>query len=308
MFLVVGAGRDDVARVSAQHLFDGGGGGADNGGVLFGHRGADLEKVTDVVLEVRAFGADLFQQRGDLAFYLGQILFDQVAAVDHDAAAVGDAGRRQAGIAFLLLSLAAVDGVDVERGLLCPFGDHRHRGAFGREVGEECPFHLFQHRAHVADGAVAEEGHGAVGDAALRLDLGPPDAAMAKADAVLVQRFGDDDVLDAGRVEAALFGEVGDAAIAAGFLIRRGADLDRAAEIGAGGDEGLGGDDTGGEAALHVAGPAAIDAVALHLGAEGVAGPAMADLDHVVMGVEMDAVAVSGALFPRDHVPARVGG
>jgi hypothetical protein len=39
---------------------------------------------------------------------------------------------------------------------------------------------------------------------ALRLDLRPPDAAMAEADAVLVERLGDDDVIDARLREIAL--------------------------------------------------------------------------------------------------------
>ena len=73
-------------------------------------------------------------------------------------------------------------------------------------------------------------------------------------------------------------------------------------------DERLAGDYGRRQPALHVAGAAAINAVALHLGAEGVAGPAMADLDHVVMGIEVDAITGPGALFPCDHVPARVGG
>jgi hypothetical protein len=46
-------------------------------------------------------------------------------------------------------------------------------------------------------------------------------------------------VLHAGGVEPALFGKVGDAAIAARFLVRRGADLDRAGEIGMGVEERL---------------------------------------------------------------------
>ena len=57
-------------------------------------------------------------------------------------------------------------------------------------------------------------------DLAESFDLGPPAAAMAKADPILVQRFGDDDMLDAGGIEIALFGQIGDAAIAAGFFIR----------------------------------------------------------------------------------------
>ena len=101
-------------------------------------------------------------------------------------------------------------------------------------------------------------------------------------------------------------GEIGDAAIAARFLVGRGGDLDGAAKAGAGGDEGLGGDDGGGQPALHVAGAAPVDAATVDFAAEGVAGPAMADLDHVVMAVEMDAVARAGALHPRDEVPARM--
>ena len=48
--------------------------------------------------------------------------------------------------------------------------------------------------AHVPHRAVAEERHRAVGDAPEGLELGPPDPAVAEADAVLVQRLGDDDV------------------------------------------------------------------------------------------------------------------
>ncbi len=146
-----------------------------------------------------------------------------------------------------------------------------------------------------------------MGDAALRLDLGPPDAAMAKADPVLVQGFGDDDVLDTFGREPALFGEVGDPAETARFLVGGGADLDRAAKAGADGDECLGGNDAGRKPALHVAGAAPVDAVPLDPGPERIAGPAVADLDHVVMGVEMDAVAGARAVMARDEVPARMG-
>src|SRR5690606_21082207 len=157
-------------------------------------------------------------------------------------------------------------------------------------------------------GAVAEEGHRAVGDAAPGLDLGPPDAAVAEADAVLVERLGNDHVLDPVGREPAAFGQIGDAAEAARFLVGGGADLDGAAVAGAGGEEGFGGDDAGGEPALHVAGAAAVDAVALDLGAERVARPAVADLDNIMVGVEMDAVARPRALVPGDEVPARMGG
>ena len=50
----------------------------------------------------------------------------------------------------------------------------------------------------MAHRAIAEERHRAMRDLALGLDLRPPDAAMAEADAVLVERLGNDDVVDAG--------------------------------------------------------------------------------------------------------------
>jgi hypothetical protein len=71
-----------------------------------------------------------------------------------------------------------------------------------------------------------------MGDPALRLDLGPPDAAMAEADAVLVERLGNDHVLHAGGVEIPLLGEIGDTAVTARFLVRRRADLDGAGKSG----------------------------------------------------------------------------
>ena len=74
----------------------------------------------------------------------------------------------------------------------------------------------------MSDGAVAQKRHGAMGDTAMGFHLGPPNAAMAQADAVFVQGFGDDDMLHAVRVEIPPFGQPRDAAKAARFLIRRG--------------------------------------------------------------------------------------
>ena len=59
-------------------------------------------------------------------------------------------------------------------------------------------------------------------------------------------------------------------------------------------DESLGGDDGRRDAAFHVAGAAAIDAAVPDLTAEGIGGPAMSGFDHVVMAVEMHAVAGGG--------------
>ena len=124
-------------------------------------------------------------------------------------------------------------------------------------------------------------------DLALGLDLGPPDAAMAEADAVLVERLGDDDVIDARLREVALPRQVGDAAEAAGFLVDRAGNLDGAGKIRVDLHEGFDRDDRGGEPALHVAGAAAIDPAVADDAGEGIDGPAVAGLDHVDMRVEM---------------------
>ena len=71
-------------------------------------------------------------------------------------------------------------------------------------------------------------------------------------------------------------------------------------------EEGFGGDDRGGEAALHVAGAAAVDLAVAQLAAERIGGPAGADLDHVVVRVEVDGVAGRRALAAGDEVPARM--
>ncbi len=150
VLLVIGARRDDEARLPPEHAFDGRGGRANHGGVAVGHRRAHLEKVADLVLEAGAQGPDPFEHRGDLALHLGQVFLDQVAAVDDDAAAVRDAGCGQAGIAVLLFPCAAVDRVDVEGRLLRAFRDHRHFRALGGEKGEKRRFHLGEDGAHVA--------------------------------------------------------------------------------------------------------------------------------------------------------------
>ncbi|MPL95501.1 hypothetical protein SDC9_41672 [bioreactor metagenome] len=305
VLLVIGAGRDDIARLAAQHCLDRRGGRAHHGRLTRGHRGDHLEERADLVVEGGAARLQSVEKPGDLGLHLVEVLLDQDAAVDHDPAAVGDAGGGQGGRAGLGFRLAAMDRVDVQRRVPRPFWDHRHRGVLARQERIERVLDLGEHRPHVADRAVTEEGHRAMRNAPLRLDLGPPHAAVAKADPVLVQGLGDDDVVHPPGREIAAFRKPGDAAEAARFLVRRRRDLDRAGEIGAGGKEGLGGDHRACEAALHVAGAAAIDPAVDQLGPERVARPAMADLDHVVMAVEMHALAGARARAPRDEIPAR---
>ena len=79
-----------------------------------------------------------------------------------------------------------------------PSGTTGIRGPLAVERREKLALEGLQHGAHVAHRAIAEKRHRAMRHLALGLDLRPPDAAMAKADAVLVQRLGNDDVVDRG--------------------------------------------------------------------------------------------------------------
>ena len=195
-------------------------------GIAVGHGGEHFVKLPDLVFKAGTPGLHAFEQRPDLAFHLLDPLLDQEAAVDDDAATVGDTGDREPGKAGLQLRFAAMDRIDVEGGRAGAFGHHRHLGLARVEQRVEMRLDLGQHRAHVPDRAVAQKRHAAMGDAPLGLDLGPPDAAVAQADPVLVERFGDDHVLDARRVEPAKLGQMRHPAITAGFLIRRRGYLD----------------------------------------------------------------------------------
>ncbi len=199
-----------------------------------------------------------------------------------------------------------MDRVDVQRRLPSPGRHHRHGGALLGQRRIEHVLEFLQHRRHVPDGAVAEERHRAVRDAPERLDLRPPHAAVPEADAVLVQRFGDDDVLHAAGREPALLRQVRDAAIAARLLVRRAGNLDGPVEAGADVGKNLGRDDRGGEPALHVAGAAAIDPAVPELAPERVGGPAAARFHHIVVRVEVNGLAPSRAFPPRHDVPARM--
>ena len=133
-------------------------------------------------------------------------------------------------------------------GVRAPGGSTGIAVALALERRIELALERRQHRRHVAHGAVAQERHRAVRDAPLGLDLAPPDAAVADADAVDVERLGDDHVVDAGLGEPAALGQPGDAAVAAGLLVAGAGDLDRAGQRRAAVDQRLGRDDGGGEA------------------------------------------------------------
>ena len=106
---------------------------------------------------------------------------------------------------------------------------------------------------------------------------------MAKADAIFVQRFGDNHVLYAGRIEIPFLGQIGDATIATRFFIRSAGNLYCAMKIGMFLDECFGGDNRCGQPTFHVTGAAPIDFVVVNFPTKGVFGPAGANLHHVMM-------------------------
>ena len=88
--------------------------------------------------------------------------------------------------------------------------------------------HRLQQPAHAVDGADAEKRHAAVPDPAARGHLEPVHAAMADADAIDVQRLGDDDEIGAPLRDASGLGQPRDAGEAAALFVDGAADLDRA--------------------------------------------------------------------------------
>ncbi len=139
-----------------------------------------------------------------------------------------------------------------------------------------------------------------MGDAPLGLDLGPPDTAVADADPVDVQGFRDDHMVDAGLGEPAALGQIGHPAIAAGLLVHRPGNLDRAGRIDPAVHQGFDRDHGRGDPALHVAGAAAVDLAVPQHRRERVDGPALAGLDHVDVAVEMHTWARPAA-FPAGY-------
>ncbi len=113
-------------------------------------------------------------------------------------------------------------------------------------------------------------------------------------------------MVDARLRKETLGGEVGNAAETARFLVHRARNFDGARKIRIDVHEHFRRDDGSGEAALHVAGAASIDAAVLHDAGIGVDRPAFAGLHHVDMRVEMHRGAVAASVEPGNDVGARV--
>src|SRR5215831_3262420 len=143
-------------------------------------------------------------------------------------------------------------------------------------------------------------------DASMRLDFRPPNAAMADANAIDIERLGNDDVIHARAGEPAALGEIGDAAITAGFFVDGSRDLDRAGELHAAVEQRFHRDHGGRKPAFHVAGTAPINLSVLHQTGEGIDGPAGASLHDVEMTVEVHARALALTFAPTNNVDARI--
>jgi len=242
-----------------------------------------------------------------ISHHLGAGLFHQTTSVQDDPAGIGDQCGRQPVGTLRLLGDAAVQRVDVQGRLARFFGDHRHPGASLVQCGIQLVFHPAQEIGHAPDRGCSQKGHRAVRDPAAHLDLAPPNAPVAQADAVLVQRFRNDHMVDARLGEVATFRQPGDAGITAAFLVDRSGDLDRPRQVRHRVDQRLHRDDRRRQATFHVTGAAAVDAVVDDLGGERVVGPAGAGLDHVDMAVEMHARPGPAGLIARNHVGPWIG-
>ena len=143
-------------------------------------------------------------------------------------------------------------------------------------------------------------------DPAEGLDLGPPDAAVADADPVDVERLRNDHMVDPRRGEEPLLRQPGDSAIAAGFLVDGAGDLQSPGQLGATFQEGLDGDDRSGQAALHVAGAAPEHLAVTDLARPRIHAPSLPRRHHVDVAVEVHAWPRPAALAAGDHVDARM--
>ena len=185
VLLVVGAGRDDDSPARGRRPgHDASRHRRGHRRVALGHQRQHFHQVAHLVVEFLALALQPVEDaRSTSLLHVGEVLLEQEAAVDDQPAGVRHVGRGQAAAKSSVWPPWMRVDVQVERARA--FGHHRHARLLAVERrGTARSSNALEHGAHVADGAVAEERHRAVRDAPLGLDLGPPDAAMAEADAV----------------------------------------------------------------------------------------------------------------------------
>ena len=152
----------------------------------------------------------------------------------------------------------------------------------------------------------AEKRHAAMRDASARQHFEPVHAAVADADAIDVQRLGDDDVVGPRGAEAAVLGEPGDAGKAAALFVDGAADFDRAVAARRRRGGCLRPQRAPRDSGLHVARSAAVNPPVDDVAAERIARPAIAGRHDVEVAVQVHD-RVRRAPAPRaDDVDARV--
>src|SRR5206468_9546381 len=118
---------------------------------------------------------------------LGETFLDEKASVEHRTTDIGDARRLNA-----VNRLAAFNAVDVDRGVPRRRRHHWDRRAPCREPRPQVRADGIDQPAHAIDGARSKKRHATVRDPSTYGDLEPVHAAMADADAIDVERLGND--------------------------------------------------------------------------------------------------------------------
>lgn len=145
-------------------------------------------------------------------------------------------------------------------------------------------------------------------DAAAGRHFEPVDAAVPDADAIDIQRFGDDDKILPVRAQSLLLRQPGDTREAAALFVHSAADLDRTIQFDAGAANCFGRVDRGRNSSLHVAGAASIDAAVLDDTAKRIQRPPFTGRHDIEVAVQMDGGTEGAAAAKADDIEARVHG
>jgi hypothetical protein len=285
VLLVVGPRRAHELRRAAEHAANGRRRAAGHGAVAIRHGRPYFENISDTVSETRSLVRELVQQLAYHSFHAAHTLFDEQPTVDDHAAGVRYQGRRISGG----FRLPTVNRIDVQSRMTGARRHHRHIRATGCEFGIQIALEALDHGVHLAHGAIAEKRHRAMRHPPVSLYLGPPHAAMTDADAINIERFGNDDMIDARRGKPAALRQIMHSAVPARLFIDGTRNLERPRQCRGGFEQCLHRDDGSREPALHIAGAPAIDSAVLHHGRERVEGPPAAALHDIDMAVEMHA-------------------
>src|ERR1700733_15896259 len=142
--------------------------------------------------------------------------------------------------------------------------------------------------------------------APMRFYFGPPNPAVPDAHAIHIERFGNDDVIDAGRGEPTALRQVVYAAVAAGFFIDGAGDFQRSRQTRARIDQRFDRDDGCRESALHVTRTSTVHFAVSNDRGKRIDGPSGTRLHHIDMAVEVHAGPARSTFAARDDIDARM--